>query len=268
MLGSISDKALLLRLEQLRRAERGTTVEILHHLNEVERRQLHLRRGYSSLFGYCTQHLRYSESAAGRRVQAARALRRFPRVAGLLESGDINLMTLGLVATILTPSNVDDLLNRIRGRTQREVEAIASAYRPPIKLRDRIRHVNVAAPTTSTLVAAPGVAAAAQPCPITPDEAMFVNPATNSQTGSEKARTVSTVRKLYIQFLADEDFMEKYNEACALLSNKMTRPSFEAVFKALLEEFITRHSPSKRHARREQRILGKARMNGHRVARG
>src|SRR5262245_39172041 len=50
MLNSIPDQELVARLEELRRHERASCVEILQHLNEIERRSLHLRRGYSSLF--------------------------------------------------------------------------------------------------------------------------------------------------------------------------------------------------------------------------
>ncbi len=168
MLCSIPDRELIARLEQLRRAERETSVDILHHLNEIERRSLHLRLGYPSLFAYCTGHLRYSDSAAARRVQAARCLRRFPTVGPLLQSGEINLMTLGLVANLLTETTLDQWLDRIRGKTQREVEAIAATVRPPLTLRDRARLVHVAVPTVSPLPLAPVSTASADPSIVYP----------------------------------------------------------------------------------------------------
>jgi len=149
MLSSITDRELIARLEQLRGHERDAALELLHHLNEVERRNLYLRLGYSSLFTYCVGHLCYSESDAGRRVQAARCLHRFPRVATLLQSGEINMVTLGLVANIVTESTIDQWLERIRGKSQREVEALAATVRAPITLRDRARLVNVVVPVTA-----------------------------------------------------------------------------------------------------------------------
>jgi hypothetical protein len=81
---------------------------------------------------------------------------------------------------------------------------------------------------------------------------VLVNPDANySHCGSEKSPNV--VSKLYIKFLADESFMEKYREACALLSNRIPELSFETVFSELLKEFIERHGPRARLARREQR---------------
>jgi hypothetical protein len=56
---TLSDSALLKRLNVLAEKERATTLEILLHLNEVDRRRLYLTQGYSSLFSYCTEHLKY-----------------------------------------------------------------------------------------------------------------------------------------------------------------------------------------------------------------
>ncbi len=268
MLSSIPDRELIARLEALRRNERASAVDILHHLNEVERRSLHLRLGYSSLFAYCTGHLCYSESSAARRVQAARCLRRFPRVCEMLQSGEINLMTLGLVANLLTETTLDSWLDQIRGKTQREVEALAARVRPPITLRDRARLVHVAVPIAAPLPLAPASNAAN----MSPSPALFggsaggnssgatssnsaagggalVNSPTNSPSGGKPSFTQP---KVYIQFLADQSFMSKYRVATSILSNKLSKLTFETVFVALIEDFIQRHEPIERHARRER----------------
>ncbi len=67
-LGTLSDNSLVRQLEYLRGRERKVLVAVLRHLVEMERRRLYLPRGYSSLFEFCTQHLKYSRSAAGRRI--------------------------------------------------------------------------------------------------------------------------------------------------------------------------------------------------------
>ena len=61
-LRALSDDSLQSRLLALVRRERVTTLDILHHLNEVGRRKLHLTLGHGSLFKYCTERLGYSES--------------------------------------------------------------------------------------------------------------------------------------------------------------------------------------------------------------
>ena len=96
-LKSLSDKELLAEILKLRRREHRTTLEILVHLNEIERRRLHLKLGCSSLFEYCTRHLKYSASAACRRIQTARCVRMHPEVYGLLEQEKLNLTTVALV---------------------------------------------------------------------------------------------------------------------------------------------------------------------------
>lgn len=289
MLSSLPDRELIARLEELRRAERDASLEILQHLIEIERRSLHLRLGYSSLFAYCTGHLRYSESSAARRVQAARCVKRFPRVGELLQSGEINLMTLGLIANLVTETTVDQWLERIRGKTQREVEAIATTVRPPVTLRDRARLVHVAVPTVAPLPLVPtprastdaspasppmlapslasdttslpesslaslDVASAAASGPVTPSAPdALVNSSSNSQTGGKEPSTpIATQPKVYIQFLVDQSFMAKYRTAAGLLSNKLPKLTFEAVFTALIEDFISRHAPTERHERRER----------------
>jgi 5-methylcytosine-specific restriction endonuclease McrA len=258
MLSSIPDRELIARLHELRRSERDVDLDLLHHLNEVQRRSLHLRLGYASLFAYCTGHLCYSESDAGRRVQAARCLLRFPRVESLLKSGDVNLTTLGLVANIVTESTIDAWLERIRGKTQREVEALAATVRPPITLRDRARVVHVPVPAVSPLPLAPEATPSKDAS--TADESLFTPPPVSAappapdepDAVASPAAPVKTEPKVYIQFLVDRSFMVKYRAAIALLSNRLPRLTFETAFTALLDEFLRRHEPVERHHRRER----------------
>jgi 5-methylcytosine-specific restriction endonuclease McrA len=187
-------------------------------------------------------------------------------------------MTLGLIANILTEATLDQWLDRIRGKTQREVETIAATVRPPLTLRDRARVVNVAVPSASPLPLAPTAPAAADasmssartdaPTPSTPmfassadapsqSSATFapgglVNASANAQAGGkESSPVVATQPKVYIQFLADQSFMAKYRSAVVLLSNRLPKLTFEAVFVALIEDFLRRHGPAERHLRRE-----------------
>jgi len=276
MLSSITDRELIARLEQLRGHERDAALELLHHLNEVERRNLYLRLGYSSLFTYCVGHLCYSESDAGRRVQAARCLHRFPRVATLLKSGEINMVTLGLVANIVTESTIDQWLERIRGKSQREVEALAATVRAPITLRDRARLVNVVVPVTAPLPLAPAAKTdgkksdgAESPLPLLapPQPVMADEPVAISAPPAERQHpVVVTQSRVYIQFLADQSFMIRYRIAASLLSNKFPRLTFEAVFGALIDEFIHRHAPEERHARREKAATARERETAGRDA--
>lgn len=98
-LAKISDTDLKLRVEKLVRQERKVTTILLVHFAEVDRRKLHLNWGFSSLFEYLTRGLGYSESAAYRRMQAARAMRQIPELEGKIESGSLNLSQITQVQT-------------------------------------------------------------------------------------------------------------------------------------------------------------------------
>jgi 5-methylcytosine-specific restriction endonuclease McrA len=141
---SLSDKKLLSALRDLVKKEKQTTLTILLHLAEVDRRELYLGYGFSSLYDYCVGALNYSRSAAGRRISTARCIRRYPEIYDLLDSDEVSSSTIGLVAPILDDENHDLLLREIRGKSRRQVETIVAAYKPAIAFRDRVTPVRVA----------------------------------------------------------------------------------------------------------------------------
>jgi len=146
---SISDNMLVRSLERLRVRENRNLAGLLACLAEMEKRRLYLPRGYSSLFEFCTGHLKYSRFAAGRRIAAARAVARFPVLGKMISKGRLNLHAVSAVAGILTGENLREVIGRIAGRSSREVDAIAASYRPRKMLRDRVRPVFVMAPPSA-----------------------------------------------------------------------------------------------------------------------
>ncbi len=278
---------LLSRLHKLVAREKQTTLSILLHLAEVERRDLYLEYGFSSLFDYCVGALGYSRSAAGRRIATARCVYRYPEIFDLLDSGEVNLSTVGLVAPVLDAKNKDLLFGEIKGKTQRQVESIVARYKPPVAYRDRVRPVRVAVPPNtqnptnrrnplifnsrcgSTHRSNSGIVESdGREGRISKDEAfarLGSQPSTkpigdltktdprNPSTSKSTDGTSRIEKRLLIQFLASEAFMGKLDEVKSLLSNKMPGATFEEVFEAVMDEFIDRHSPEARHKRREKR---------------
>ncbi len=100
-LSKISNDALAEKLSLAVREERRLTVEVLHLLREVERRELFARLGFSSLFSFCVDHLKYSESAAQRRIVAMRALRELPELEEKIETGKLSLSVLAMTESSL-----------------------------------------------------------------------------------------------------------------------------------------------------------------------
>lgn len=81
-------------LEQTKRLaanQRGLDMHILDHLEEIDGRNLALRRGLTSLFDYAVRELRFTDAAAQRRIQTMRLCRRRGRVRAILRSDDLSL---------------------------------------------------------------------------------------------------------------------------------------------------------------------------------
>lgn len=126
----LSDSGLIEALARCATCERGATADLVAHLAEMDARQLHLGAGFSSLFGYCCEMLRLSESAAYKRIEVARAVRRYPLVLDYLASGSLNLATARLLAPHLTPANHEVLLEAAAGLSKRAVEELVAMRFP------------------------------------------------------------------------------------------------------------------------------------------
>ena len=87
----LGDQQLLEQTRRLAANRRALEVHILDHLDEIDRRNLALRRGFSSLFDYAVRELRFSDAAAQRRIQTMRLCRRHGWVRAKLQSGELSL---------------------------------------------------------------------------------------------------------------------------------------------------------------------------------
>ncbi len=272
-LGTLSDNRLVRQLESLRGSERKILTAVLRHLVEMERRKLYLPRGYSSLFEFCTQHLKYSRSGAGRRIAAARTLAKYSSLEGYLLDGEINLYSLSLISGILTEENFDEVISGTRNRPTREVEAMVAGYRPGRNLKDRIRPVCVMVPeprcslrTSSTPGAGGAVSSTGTGSAVsTPGAGSEKFPNTTAQRPeNDTLERVRISRKYKFEFAADSEFKKKFDRMKALLSGRYPGGiSIEELFMLLMDEYIDRHSPEGRAARREKRqVSGTHRDSG------
>lgn len=87
----LTDKQLVLDLQNLVKSERELLIKILYHLKEVEKRKLYSDYNCSSLFDYACKELKYSADQACRRIQAMRMLKEIPEVASKINSGELSL---------------------------------------------------------------------------------------------------------------------------------------------------------------------------------
>ena len=233
-LRSLSDRQILSNTDAIVVQDRTLTLRLLSHLNEIERRKLYVKRGFSSMFDYCTTHLRLSEPAAARRIRTARCLARFPQLYPLLESGEVNLMSVSLISRLLNTENADALIARIRGKSKREVEALVAECEPRAALPpDNVRPVVV---------------------PVVP---MADRQSQFTVTGdSEKSPNAGPDRlELWsvVQFTARQEFMAKVERARALVWHQFPGAKFEQLFELALDALIARRDPVARQERREKR---------------
>lgn len=115
-LSCINTSELLSKLFNIVKQERNCTVVVIKYLAELDKRQAYRELGYSSLFSFCREKLRYSESASQRRISAARCINKFPIRINYLNQVKLNLTTLGLVDAYLTDSNHLELLEHVSSK--------------------------------------------------------------------------------------------------------------------------------------------------------
>jgi hypothetical protein len=129
----LTNLELELRLKDLASKERKLLHVILEHIKEFENRKLYLARAYSSVFEYLVKELGYSNSAAMRRIEAARLLRDVPVVAQKIQEGTLNLSQIGELSRALkekekiTGNKISkevkaDLVFSISGKTTQETQ--------------------------------------------------------------------------------------------------------------------------------------------------
>lgn len=150
---ALSNDHLILAVRSLVKEERRITREILDHINEVERRRLYAELGFSSIFDWLVKDLGYSESAAYRRMQAARILRAVPEAAEKLESGALGLSVLAKVQTLIradekrTGEKISteiktEILTKVESCSGREAEfRLASIFPDAPVVKERVRAV-------------------------------------------------------------------------------------------------------------------------------
>jgi hypothetical protein len=128
------DEILLERVDHLRKIERETTATLLEYIQEIQRRRLFCDLGYSSLFEYLTQHLKYSESQASRRIAAARLITQNDLAKEKIEKGCLNLTTASDLSRYfnkekIKPKKQEELIEKASGMSKRQCEELILSER-------------------------------------------------------------------------------------------------------------------------------------------
>jgi hypothetical protein len=145
---ALSDADLLEHTRTLATEERRLTAQVLRHLEEIERRGIHLKR-HSSLFRFCLSELGYSENEANARISAMRLSRELPEVISAVESGKLSLTNLVKVQAYFrsekkagAPVSTTEkalLLKELSGKSARACERVLAERLPLAPAVDRER---------------------------------------------------------------------------------------------------------------------------------
>src|SRR5437867_10744908 len=87
----LSDPDLSQSLKAVIANDRSSTAVVLAHIAEFDARKLYVPAAYPSMFRYCVHELHLSEDAAYKRIQAARAARRFLVIFEAVADGRLHL---------------------------------------------------------------------------------------------------------------------------------------------------------------------------------
>ena len=110
--------------------DRANTADMLAYIGEIDRRQLYLEEAYPSMFMMCTKGFGMSEAIAGKRIRAGRAACRFPRILDMIRAGELHLSGVHQLAGHLTKENHEEILERAKHLSMREIEVLIAEISP------------------------------------------------------------------------------------------------------------------------------------------
>ena len=227
-LKTVSDRKLLGGLDDLVAKGRQNEADLLAYLAEVDRRELYLEQGYSSMFGYCTEVLYFSEATAFRRIAVARAARKVPLLLERIREGALHVAGAKLLAPTLTPENHVELLDLARHKSKRAIEKILADRAPKPDVPARVRQL----PTPR---AVPGVQ-------VPPERAKPAREAPSREATSSRVKSrVATPApsplgggRFRVQFTASQALCDRLREAQALLRHQLPDGDMAEIFERAL----------------------------------
>jgi hypothetical protein len=244
-LSHVHDSVLLQDLASLAAHDRITTATFLAHIAEVDARKSYAPAGYSSMFAYCVEELHLSEDATAKRIQAARAARRFPALFTALAEGKLHLTAVWLLAPHLTAENVGELIEAATHRKKSDVEElVAGRFSPP---RPRVRLLTPIAPPRRDH--APGYVESPTTLDVFGQHAQGLVEDSNPQAGGpasehapghvEGPQVDQAPERFLLQLMIDRDTRDKLQHAVALLSHAVPDGNVAQVLRRALDALIT-----------------------------
>jgi len=237
--------------EKLVRAEKRNVALVIAHIAEMSRRKGHLECGYKNLFEYCTRRLHLSEGSVALRIQVANVSRRFPQILVALAENRMSLTVAGLLAPVLTESNVEKLLSDCAGMTKREAEEYLVALRPKPVFAPSIRRTPSRPQRGRLALTSPPRVQTAPPDKTPPvQETWAGRPAfRTSPSILEPARP-----EIYnFRFASDRKFKEKFERLAEVLGVENPLQHMAEIMEQALDMALDKKDLKRKRARRLER---------------
>lgn len=206
--------------------ERGVVARFLGLLAKIEGEKEYAELGYSSLNEYCLKELGLCEGEAWNRICAARVAVKYPQVLELIAEGRVTLTAVRMITPVLGETGEVGLLEKICGKTTREVDRIVAGVRPRKDCGERVT-VKGKVVEAAALVFGEGCA--------------------NRAVKTEKRDKIAfvTEARVRVEFSAQEGLAAKIERAKVVAK----AGSIEEVLEKALEEYLERHDPARKAAR-------------------
>ncbi len=237
----LSNNAVIQEGDRAVRNEHVLLISILECLNEIERRSLYLKEGYSSLYAFCTFRWRYSPSKAGRFIAAARSIVKFPAARRLLAERKITVCGLAKIARLLVEGNPVEILRSVSGKTFAEIEKIVASHQTAPTVRESVRPIGLKEPADN----APNREE---------DGDLLQTKESQNDThvgrGPQQDLQEEPEHRYEIRFSASEEFCRDLERAKAVCSRGW---NLEAIMGRAIKDLLEKRDPDRKEAQRKKR---------------
>ena len=224
--------------QKLVRAEKRNAALVIAHIAEISRRKGHLECGYKNLFEYCTRRLHLSEGSVALRIQVANVSRRFPQILVVLAKNRMSLTVAGLLAPVLTESNVEKLLGDCAGMTKRDAEEYLVALRPKPVFAPSIRKTP------------------SRPAFTSPPKAPAVHETRNTRPAFRTSPSILEPARPEVfnfRFAADREFKDKFERLAEVLGVENPLQQMTEIMEQALDIALDKKDVKRKRARRLER---------------
>ena len=241
-LKTVPNLKLLRSLDELVAKSRRNEADLLACMAEVDRRELYLEQGCTSMYAYCIEVLHFSEATAFRRIGVARAARAYPLLLERIREGALHVAGAKLLASALTPQNHVELLDLARHKSKRAIEEILADRAPQPDMPARIRQLpdprSVPAVRVSPEIFEPALDVPTKQSESLPEPAKLARQAPSVE--GAPSPPVSRVpnpppsplggKRFRIQFTGDQALCDNLREAQALLRHQIPHGDIAEIF--------------------------------------